>query len=676
MPTLTASYSGLVNGDTAASLDTEPTLSTTATIHSDIGTYAITASAATDLNYTISYVAGSLTVTPATLTVTADDQTRPQGEANAPLTYSFSGFVNGDTTSVVSGTPILSTTATISSPNGLYPIAITDGSLSAVNYNFTAVDGTLTVTNTPATTITLTASPGSTSTYGQALTFTAIVSPTVVGHPTPTGTLQFQIDGSLFGVAVTLVNGSATSDSVSKLGAGSHTIQVIYSGDLQYATNSQTVTQTVTPAALTITADNQTKVYGAALPALTASYSGFVNGDTAASLTTQPTLSTTATAHSDTGTYAIIASGAADSNYTFSYVAGMLTVTTAALTITADNQSKAYGAALPTLTASYSGFVAGDTPANLQTLATFSTTATASSHTGTYPITASGAADPDYTISYDAGTLTVTSAALTITAEDQTKVYGAALPTLTASYSGFVNGDTAASLTTQPALTTTATVSSHVGGSPYSITASGAADSDYTISYVPGILTVTPAGLTITADNQTKVYGAALPTLTTSYSGFVNGDSAANLTTQPVLNTTATASSNIEGIPYAITAVGAADSDYSISYVAGTLTVTKAALTITANNQAKLYGANVPTLTASYSGLVNGDTAADLDTEPTLSTTATATSHVDTYVITASAADDPDYSISYVAGTLTVTPAASPSPPTTRPRCTARRCRA
>ena len=83
------------------------------------------------------------------------------------------------------------------------------------------------------------------------------------------------------------------------------------------------------------------------------------------------------------------------------------------------------------------------------------------------------------------------------------------MPTLTASYTGFVNGDTSASLTTQPTLTTTATASSHVAGSPYTITASGAVDADYTISYVAGSLTVTTAPLTITANNQTKVYGAA-----------------------------------------------------------------------------------------------------------------------------------------------------------------------
>ena len=136
-------------------------------------------------------------------------------------------------------------------------------------------------------------------------------------------------------------------------------------------------------------------------------------------------------------------------------------------------------------------------------------------------------------------------APLTITADNQTKVYGAALPTLTASYTGFVNGDTSASLTTQPTLTTTATASSQCRGSPYAITASGAVDSDYSISYASGLLTVTPVALTITADNQTKVYGAALPTLTASYSGFVNGDTSASLHTQPTLSTTATATSHV-----------------------------------------------------------------------------------------------------------------------------------
>jgi len=94
--------------------------------------------------------------------------------------------------------------------------------------------------------------------------------------------------------------------------------------------------------------------------------------------------------------------------------------------------------------------------------------------------TASGAADANYTITEVNGTLSVTKAPLTITANNASKVYGAALPTFTANYSGFVNGDTAASLTTPVSLTTIATASSAVGS--YTITASGAVDANYTIT--------------------------------------------------------------------------------------------------------------------------------------------------------------------------------------------------
>ena len=202
MPTLTASYSGFVNGDTAANLTTQPTLTTTATASSHVGTYAITASGAVDSDYTITYAGGTLTVSPATLTVVADSLTRPEGDANPPLTYSLSGLVNGDTTSVVSGAPILSTTATIASFDGQYPITVAVGTLSAANYDFTTVDGILTVTETSDTTITLTASPGSTSTYGQALTFTATLIPFDSAAVPPTGTVEFEVDGIPIGSAV------------------------------------------------------------------------------------------------------------------------------------------------------------------------------------------------------------------------------------------------------------------------------------------------------------------------------------------------------------------------------------------------------------------------------------------------------------------------------------------
>ncbi len=129
----------------------------------------------------------------------------------------------------------------------------------------------------------------------------------------------------------------------------------------------------------------------------------------------------------------------------------------------------------------------------------------------------------------------------------------------------------------------------------YAITCSGATSPDYTISYVDGTLTVTPATLTVTADNQTKTYGAANPTLTHTTTGFVNGDDEGDLTGTITCSTPADETSPVAS--YAITCSGATSTNYTISYVAGTLTVTAATLTVTANDQTKTYGAANPTLT-------------------------------------------------------------------------------
>ena len=85
----------------------------------------------------------------AKLTVTADDQARLFGQANPILTYEMSGFVGGETASVVSGSASCSTTATPASPAGEYPITCTVGSLSAAGYLFESfVAGMLTVSYT------------------------------------------------------------------------------------------------------------------------------------------------------------------------------------------------------------------------------------------------------------------------------------------------------------------------------------------------------------------------------------------------------------------------------------------------------------------------------------------------------------------------------------------------
>jgi subtilisin-like proprotein convertase family protein len=88
------------------------------------------------------------------------------------------------------------------------------------------------------------------------------------------------------------------------------------------------------------------------------------------------------------------------------------------------------------------------------------------------------------------------------------------------------------------------------------------------------LLNVQKQALTITAQNTNKIYGASLPSFSASYSGFVNGDTTNNLTTQVLLGTTATASSPVAAYP--ITASGASASNYVISYASGTLFVTSA----------------------------------------------------------------------------------------------------
>ncbi|HAV60908.1 MAG TPA: hypothetical protein DCY13_00900 [Verrucomicrobiales bacterium] len=269
-------------------------------------------------------------------------------------------------------------------------------------------------------------------------------------------------------------------------------ISVIFTPDdpLSYGPASATVLIDVHPASLAVTAQDATKVYGASVPPLGASYSGFVNGDTPASLDSPAAISTSATSASPVGVYAINAGGAVDSNYLFTYVAGSLSVTPASLTISADNKAKSYGAAVPTLTASYAGLVNGDTAASLDSPVVLATGATGSSDTGTYSIDVSGAADANYAISFAPGILTVNPAALVIRAEDKVRIVGEANPPLTAAYTGFVNGDTAASLDSPVTLSTTATAGSPEGS--YPITASGAADGNYSITHVNGTLTVQP----------------------------------------------------------------------------------------------------------------------------------------------------------------------------------------
>ena len=86
----------------------------------------------------------TLTVNKAPLTITANDCSKQEGEENPELTASYEGFVYNDDVSVLTTLPSITTTATIDSPAGEYPITASEA--EAANYEITYVEGTLTVT--------------------------------------------------------------------------------------------------------------------------------------------------------------------------------------------------------------------------------------------------------------------------------------------------------------------------------------------------------------------------------------------------------------------------------------------------------------------------------------------------------------------------------------------------
>ncbi|UJP65218.1 MBG domain-containing protein [Mongoliitalea daihaiensis] len=615
-PTLTFTYTGLVNGDTEVS--TEPSIATTATASSGVGTYPIILTGGSDANYEITLAAGELEITRASVTITADNQNKVYGEANPVLTFTYTGLVNGDTE--VSTEPSIATTATASSGVGTYPITLTGG--SDANYEITLAAGELEITKA-------------------SVTISADNQSKVYGEANPV--LTFTYTGLVNGDEKVATEPSIATTATASSGVGTYPITLTGGLDANYEITLAAGELEITKASVTISADNQSKVYGEVNPVLTFTYTGLVNGDTEVS--TEPSISTTATASSGVGTYPITLTGGLDANYEITLAAGELEITKASVTITADNQNKVYGEANPVLTFTYTGLVNGDEKVAAEP--SISTTATASSGVGTYPITLTGGSDANYEITLAAGELEITKASVTITADNQSKVYGEENPTLTFTYTGLVNGDTKVS--TEPSIATTATASSGVG--TYPITLTGGSDANYEITLAAGELEITKASVTISADNQSKVYGEANPVLTFTYTGLVNGDE--KVAAEPGIVTTATASSGVGTYP--ITLTGGSDANYEITLAAGELEITKASVTISADNQSKVYGEVNPTLTFTYTGLVNGDT--EVSTEPSIATTATASSGVGTYPITLTGGSDANYEITLAAGELEITKA-------------------
>jgi hypothetical protein len=214
-----------------ASLSAEAATYTTAGLtagsHAFVAIYAGASTFAGSTSASVTVVATALNV----LTVTANSASRAFNMANPTFGYQVTGFVNGDTSAVLSGVPLLSTTATLNSVAGGYPIVVAQGTLTAPsNYAFNFVPGTLTVTGSIAQTIQFLPLPASLSQSFGTITVTA--------HSTSGLPIVYQVTGpaTLSGYTLTFT------------GTGTVTVTATQAGNSTFAPATAVVRSfTVTP---------------------------------------------------------------------------------------------------------------------------------------------------------------------------------------------------------------------------------------------------------------------------------------------------------------------------------------------------------------------------------------------------------------------------------------------
>ncbi len=201
-------------------------------------------------NYTLTQPSLTANITAAPLTVTAGNTNRIYGAANPAFIASYSGFVNGDTGSVVQGAPGFSTSANNGSPVNTYTITPFLGSLTATNYSFTTFsNGTLTITK--ASSANVVAASANPSPTGSNVTFTATLTVVSPGSGTPAGTVQFLADGAALGSPAAL-SGGVASLVINSLLHGPHAITAEYAGDVNFVGSTNNLSQVVNARPVTV----------------------------------------------------------------------------------------------------------------------------------------------------------------------------------------------------------------------------------------------------------------------------------------------------------------------------------------------------------------------------------------------------------------------------------------
>jgi CSLREA domain-containing protein len=479
---------GLTMSTTTGQITGTPTVTSAAT------TYTVTVSDANNSTATATFsltVNGALTATTAvpTTTLLAEQLATPftpvtGAGGTTPLTYSVAptlpaGLTMSTTTGQITGTPTVTSNATT------YTVTVTDANSATATATFS-----LTVNSAG---ISITWANPAPITYGTSLAGVLNATVTYGGGVVP---------GTFVYTAMPTGGSASTVTAASVLAAGSYTLTASFTptDTTKYSTPpNQSVPLTVNQAQPTLAWTPATTIgYGTSLSALLNATVTFGGNPVAGAFayTATPTGGAAVAVTSATvlaeGTYtlAVTFTPTDATDYKGATGSSPLTVTGQTLTVTANNATRAYGAANPTFTGSVTGAVNGDTFTE-----TFSTTATTTSNAGTYPIvpTATGANINNYTVVVDDGTLTVTQAGTTIA--------------LTASGSSINPGAT---------LTLTATVASATTGTPTGTV------SFYDGSTLLGTGTLAAGASGDVATFSTTALGSGSHTITAVYGGDTN----------------------------------------------------------------------------------------------------------------------------------------------------------
>jgi len=378
------------------------------------GPYAITVaqgSLAALNGYALSFQStGSLTVNPATLTVTASNQSKTYGTTLDLGTTAFTetGLVNSDTlTAVTLSSPGTVATATVA--GGHYAITPSNAAGTGLsNYTISYSDGALTVN--PAT---LTGVVTAANKVYDGTTTATLTSETLSGaiYNGDASDLELTVATANFNSKNVLTADKVTATGLTLTGSAASNYELISSTAITSAD--------ITPRPLTISANPESKIYGNSVPVFTyvLGGQGLVSGDGLSG-----SLSAGTTSASHVGSYWIgQATLSASPNYTVTYIGNILTVDPRPLTIAANPESELFGSPIPPLTYVVGGFglVNGD-----HLTGALSTIPNANATVGVYPITQGTlAATGDYTISYVDASLSVISDGWPTTGELAARTY-------------------------------------------------------------------------------------------------------------------------------------------------------------------------------------------------------------------------------------------------------------